>query len=167
MRRIRTSRGARRVGRSGITLLESLLAAILLAMVVVSVLAPFTAGAKAAAEDARQAVAVSVAQDLMEEILSQAFRDPDGVDDEASRWDYDDVDDYDDYSEAEGQMRSFDGGRIDEPAATYLSRQVSVTPVYVAGQDTEDEATFLQVVVEVRYHGITVLQLTRLVYANE
>ena len=152
----------------GLTLLESLLAAVVLAMAVAAVIMPFTAGAQATAEDARRTLAVNVAQDLMEEILTKPFHDPDGTEvGETGRSSWDDVADYDGYSEQEGAITSFDGGTVDDPAALGLTRQATVEGVYLSGQDALEPPTFYRVCVYVRYHDHAIVNLARLVYANE
>jgi type II secretory pathway pseudopilin PulG len=153
---------------SGITLLESLLAAIVLALAVTALVMPFTAGAQSVAEEARMTLAVNLAQDLMEEILSKAFRDPDGTSfGETGRSAWDDMSDYDGFSEQEGCIVGSDGATIEGAAAVGLTRHASVQSVYVAGQDTAKPPTFCRVSVNVRYHGHTIMQISRLAYANE
>ncbi|MHC4715675.1 MAG: type IV pilus modification PilV family protein [Planctomycetota bacterium] len=154
--------------RSGITLLETLLAAIVLAMAAGAIVMPFTAGARCAEHDARLTVAVGLAQDIMEEVLSKPFADPDGGDgQEASRANYDDLDDYDGHEEPPGGISSFDGGAVSEVTATGMSRHVTVEDVYVSGQDTGEPATFKRVTVEVRHQGRALTTLCRLVYADD
>ena len=151
----------------GLTLLEALLAAVVLAMAASAVIMPYAVGAQAAMRDARQTLAVDLAQDIMEEILSKSFSDPDGKErGEKGRSSWDDMSDYDGYEEKAGAIRRFDGTLVDDPAATGLSRHVSVVGVYVSGQDTRQPPTFLRVTVEVRYKGQTLTRLSRLVYAN-
>jgi MSHA pilin protein MshD len=153
---------------SGITLLESLLAALILAMAVTAVIMPFTAGAQAAAEETRITLAVNLAQDLLEEILSKPFHDPNGTDaGETGRSAWDDMSDYDGFLEPEGCLTGFDGTGLDGRGTVGLTRHATVQSVYVAGQDTTEPPTFYRVTVEVRYHGGTILTLSRLAYANE
>jgi len=151
---------------TGFTLIEALLAAVVLAMAVAAIIMPFAAGAQATARDARTTLAVNLAQDMMEEILAKEFRDPGGGV-ETGRSDWDNIADYHGYVEPAGAIRSFDGVGIDDPASVGLSRHVTVEPVYVSGQDTSEDPTFLRVIVEMHYHGTSLLRLTRLVYANE
>ena len=149
-------------------LLECLLAAIVLAMAVSAIIVPFAAGAQATAEDARTTLALHLAQDLMEEILSKPFRDPDGSElGEIGRSAWDDMDDYDGLAEAEGNITSFDGVAVQDPPAVGLTRHATVEGVYVSGQDMSEPPTFYRIIVEVRYHGHRSARLARLVYANE
>lgn len=152
--------------KKGLTLIEALLAAVVLSMAITAVTMPFTAGAQASAEDARATLAVNLAQDLMEEILAQPFRDPDGSNDgETSRTAWDDIIDYNGYVEAEGNIRSMGTELVTDPAATGLSRAVTVTDMYVDGR-SDELAAFLNVTVEVRCRDRPLETLTRLVYGN-
>jgi type II secretory pathway pseudopilin PulG len=153
---------------AGLALVEALLATVILAMAATATLMPFTAAAQAACGDARSALAVNLAQDLMEEILSRNFQDPDGSQQgEGGRRGWDDMLDYAGYAEAEGQISSLDGSLVQDAAAVGLSRQVDVGGVYVAGQDTSQPPTFLRITVEVRYHGAAAQTVSRLVYQNQ
>ncbi|KPK86298.1 MAG: hypothetical protein AMJ81_01590 [Phycisphaerae bacterium SM23_33] len=152
----------------GVTLLEALLAAVVLAMVAGAVIMPFAASARCTLQDARQTMAVNLAQDMMEEILSQSFHDPEGDDGgETGRSTWDDIDDYNGYQEPTGGIYSFDGVLVDDPASVGLSRHVVVEAVYVSGQDVAEPATFLRVTVQVKYQGNVMTTLSRLVYAND
>jgi len=153
---------------AGITVLEALLATVVLAAAAATVIMPFAAGARCTAEDARLTVAVDLAEALMEEILSKPFSDPNGSEaGETGRSNWDDMDDYNGYSEGQGQISSFDGVAVDDSATVNLTRQATVQGVYVAGQDTGEDPTFLRITVEVKYRGETVVELSRLAYANE
>lgn len=160
---------ARRI--SGITLLESLLAATLLAAVVTSVIWPFTAGAQNELAGARSSIASELAQELMEEILSKPFDDPQGAEGlgpdagEATRDDFDNIDDYHGYGEPAGQILCFDGEAAADPVAADLSRSVATTYVYVSGQDTSETPSFISVTVTVSRDGEALVELTRLVYS--
>jgi len=161
-------RACRHKSPSGITLLECLLAAVILAMTVSAIIMPFAVGAKSAAQDARVTLSIALAQDLMEEIISKSFHDPDETDEgETGRSTWDDMADYDGYFEQAGQITSLDGTLVDEPSSAGLTRRATVQEVYVSGQDTSKAPTFYRVSVEVCYFGSTVVKLSRLVYANE
>ena len=152
------------------TLLEALLAAAVLAMAITAILMPFTAGTQQEQVDARRTLAVNLAEEMMEEILAKPFRDPDGATSpgpepgETSRSEFDNLDDYDGYTEPEGGVTSFDGGIVSDPAAVGLSRYVSAGYVYVSGQDTAEEPTFVRVCLVIKFRGSPVVTLTRLVY---
>jgi len=144
------------------------MAAAVLAMTASIVVVPFSAGAQSTAQDARQTLAVSLAEGLMEEILSKPFADPDGSSaGEVGRTTWDDMGDYNGYAESDGNIVTFDGTGVNDAAAVGLSRHVTVQPVYVSGQDQGQAATFKRATVEIRYHGNTLLTLTRLKYSNE
>ncbi len=154
----------------GLTLAEALLAATVLAITVVAITVPFTAAARNEQVNARMVLATVLAEDLLEEILSKPFRDPDGPGSagpepgETGRAQFDNVDDYDGYVEAEGGIVDAAGAPVTDAAATGLSRSVTATYVYVGDQDVTLEPSVVRVVVDVRYHGQPLVTLTRLVY---
>ena len=151
----------------GLTLLEALLAAVVLAMAAGAILMPFTAGAQSLAQDARSTLAVNLAQDLMEEILTRAFKDPDTASDDAlGRANWDDVSDYNGFAEGEWAIACLDGTRVTDAAAVGLSRRVRVESFYVTGQSQGGPPTFLKVTVEILYRGEVIVSLKRLVYEN-
>jgi prepilin-type N-terminal cleavage/methylation domain-containing protein len=153
--------------RRGLTLLECLVASAVLAMLGAAVIVPFSVGAQAAAQDARTTLAVALAQDMMEEILSHSFKDPNGTEaGESGRPTWDDMRDYDQFFENEGNIYASDGTLVGDPMAAYLSRRASVQAVYVSGQNQSLPASFLCVTVYVYYHGDQLIKLTRLVYDN-
>ena len=158
-----------REGR-GFTLVESLLAATLLAMTIAAITMPFTAAARNEQADARRTIATSLARELMEEILSRPFDDPNGPSSpgpetgELAREDFDNTDDYHGYSEAAGGIVDGDGNRVADSAAHGLSRSATVNYVYVSGQEMSDPPNFVRVQVEVRRDGQPLLTVTRLVY---
>jgi len=156
--------------KKGFTLTEALLAAVVLSMAITGIVMPFTAGAQNEQNDARGTLAVALGQEMMEEILAKPFRDPQGSSGpgpepgENTRNRFDNIDDYDGYSEFDGELVGFNGTAIDGPAAVGLSRHVTAAYVYVAGQDTSGDATFIRIKVEVKYRNQPVVTLTRLVY---
>ncbi|MFP4105657.1 MAG: hypothetical protein ACLFVU_06130 [Phycisphaerae bacterium] len=156
------------------TLMEALLASSILAMAITAITMPFSAGAQNEQANARNTLAAALAQEMMEEVLSKPFADPDDEDarelgpesDEVGRSSYDNMDDYHGYVEPEGMVKDMQGQAIDSPAATGLSRRVSVSYVYVSGQSSDQEPTFVRVEVQVFYCGTETIKLTRLVYKN-
>jgi len=162
------TRTRRHVG--GFTLAEAVLAAAVLAMTVSAIILPFSASVMNQQAEARITMATCLAEEMMEEILSKPFRDPDGSSSpgpesgESARDDFDNMDDYHGYSESAGGIISSQQAVITDPAATGLSRSVSVDYVYVSGQDTSADPTFLRVEVKVLYRGQDAVALTRLVY---
>ena len=160
----------RQRGGGGFTLIESLLASALLAMTIAAITTPFTAAARNEQADARRTIASSLGRELMEEILSRPFDDPDGAGNpgpetgESARQYFDNIDDYHGYAEAAGEMVDGDGNRIADAAAHGLSRSATVTYVYVSGQEISGSPNFGRVEVEVRWKAQPLLTVTRLVY---
>lgn len=156
--------------RRGVTLLESLLACVLLAAAIGSIIWPFVSAGQAQAHAIRQSQAAALAEEMLEEILACPFDDPDGPSDpgpepgEDARSRFDNADDYDGYTEPAGSVRSADGEIFDDPRAGALSRTVHAEYVYVDGQDTRQDPTFLRVTVRVEYLGRDLAELTRLIY---
>lgn len=155
----------------GFTLVEALLAAVILAMAIAAITMPFTAGAQHELEAARRTLGVTLAQEMMEEVLSKPFYDPNGESlcgPEAgeTRAGFDNIDDYDGYSEADGQIRSFDGSALGGPAVAGLTRHATAKYVYVSGQSHAEPPTFARITVEVKHRDRTIASLNRLVYAN-
>ena len=162
----------RRTLREAFTLVEGLLAATILAVAITAITMPFTASAQNQVVDSQRTIAVTLAQEMMEEILSKPFQDPDqytapGPDSgETSRALFDNIDDYNGYVEPPGEIMSVSGQRVLETAAANLSRNVSAVYVHVDGQTETDPYTFIRVKVEVRSAESPVVTLTRLVYAS-
>lgn len=153
---------------SGFTLIEALLASVILTLVVGAILMPFTAGAQNAVQNAREVLAANLAQELMEEILSKSFNDPDGTNaGETNRMKWDDMRDYNNFSESQGNIKNLNGEIFTDPLASNMSRTAKVESVYVAGQDTSNPPTFLRITVEVRYKGQVIKRISRLVYENK
>jgi len=152
----------------GFTLIEALLASVILALVVGAILIPFTAGAQNAVQNAREVLAANLAQELMEEILSKSFNDPDGTNaGETNRMKWDDMRDYNNFSESQGNIRNLNGEIFTAPSAANMSRTARVESVYVAGQATSNPPTFLRITVEIRYKGQVIKKISRLVYENK
>ena len=156
--------------RGGFTLVEALLASAILALVIVSVTIPFTSASQNEQAGGRQTLATSLAEEMMEEILSKPFYDPNGYvtpgpdPGESSRGLYDNLDDYHGYSEAAGSIRNAAGDLCTDPLSYGLSRSVAAEYVYVSGQDTSGPPTFIRVTVTVSYRNQPVVRLVRLAY---
>ncbi len=80
--------------QSGVTLVELLLSIVIVATAASAVLGMLSATVKSSADPMLRHQAVAIAEAYLEEILHKSFTDPDGVDGEAARADFDDVDDY-------------------------------------------------------------------------
>jgi MSHA pilin protein MshD len=78
----------------GTTLIELVITITLIAIAVTAVLGTLAANAKASAEGMARAQAMAIAGAYLEEIRLKPCVDPDGVDGEVGRVNFDDVDDY-------------------------------------------------------------------------
>jgi len=90
--------GARQQG--GVTLVELLVSIVIVAIAasgVLGLLAMTTAGS---ADPMLRHQAAAIAESYLEEVLLKPFEDPDGVDGEVARADFDDLDDYDGLTDA-------------------------------------------------------------------
>jgi len=160
--------GPRRQAVGGFTLVEALTASVVLAVAMTAVTLPFASAARTEQDDLRRTLASALAEELMEEILTRPFLDPDGAsvpgpeEGETSRNLFDNLDDYHGYAEPAGGILSGAGWAMNTAAATGLSRHATADYVYLAGQDTSAVPTFLRITVEVRYQGGTVAKMTRL-----
>lgn len=156
---------------SGFTLLEGLIASVILSMSIIGIVVPFTAGAQNEREDGRRTLAIKLAQEMMEEVIAHSFNDG-GTDlamgHEAGevRGTYDSLNDYDGYTETNGQIKDSAGNVIADPAAAGMTRTVSVSYVYMAGQSHLKPANFASVVVTVAYGNVTLASVSRLVYSG-
>lgn len=158
--------------RQGFSLIEAMIASTILAATVTAVSLPFTAGAQNEQDSARTTLAVALAEELMEEILSKPFNDPNGVQTpgpeagETTRALYTNTDDYHGYTEADGQIKDSNGCSCATPLATGLSRSALAEYVYLPGQSPLRSPSVIRVTVAVSYKGRAVSTLQRLVYRN-
>jgi hypothetical protein len=141
-----------------------------LAVAVPTILTPFAAGMQNDADDAQQAVATTLAAEMMDEVLSKPFSDPEGASmvgpekGEQGRPEFDNIDDYDDYAEAAGKIADAFGQVMSEPEAEGLSRLVETDYIYVNGQLTSEDPSFVRVTVTVLDGKEPVASLVRLCY---
>ena len=148
--------------RRGMTLMEALLASVMLSMGASAVLLPFSVGAQSEQEDARRTFALYLGRELMEEIISKPFDDPQGSEalgpdgGESSRALFDNIDDYDGYED--GYNTSIDRivgmneQTIDAAAIEGLQREVVIKYVHVSGQDVGDDPNFVRIEVKMKYY---------------
>ena len=80
--------------QKGATLVEVVISIVVIAVAVTAVLGVLSTTVGRSADALIVTQAVSVANAYLEEISLKSFTDPDGMDGEASRIDFDDVDDY-------------------------------------------------------------------------
>lgn len=85
----------KRVAQSGVTFIELIVAIVVIGIAASVVLGALAANVNASADPMVREQAVAVARAYLEEILLRSFDDPDGIDGETARVDFDDVDDYD------------------------------------------------------------------------
>jgi MSHA pilin protein MshD len=81
-------------GERGVTLIELIVSIVIIAIAASAVLGVLSRSAARSADAMIMAQAVSIAEAYLEEISLKAYADPDGVDGETARTDFDDVDDY-------------------------------------------------------------------------
>ncbi len=116
----------------GLTLIESMLAMGILSLAVLSVTYAVVAGQSHAHAGDNAIRATALAQDLLEEILTLPYHDPDGASapgpetGETSRLAFDNVDDFHGYIEAPGGITDFTGNLYATDAQVF-SRSVSVS----------------------------------------
>jgi MSHA pilin protein MshD len=81
-------------GEHGATLIELVVSIVVIAIAAGAVLGLLSRSVGRSADAMVLAQSVAIAEAYLEEILLKSYVDPDGVDGETSRTDYDDVDDY-------------------------------------------------------------------------
>lgn len=86
--------------QAGVTIVELLLSIVIVATAASAVLGVLSMTSDHSADPMIRHQAASIAEAYLEEILLKSFDDPDGVDGEALRADFDDVDDYDGLADA-------------------------------------------------------------------
>lgn len=158
--------------QTAFTLMESLLASAILAMSITAITMPFISAAKNEQINARKTIATSFAQELMEEILTRSFEDPEpswarnpGPEpDEYTHEDFDNIDDYHEYTDNPVETSALGSAISEHPGAAGLTRKVTAEYVYVTGQETSEEPDFIRILVEIRYREHTVVSLSRLVF---
>jgi len=156
----------------GFTLVESLLASVVLAMAITAITVPFTASARNERADGRRTVAAVLASELLEEIISKPFDDPDGPSalgpeaGEFNRADFDNIDDYHGYDEPAGQIYDGQGQLAGDALAYDLSRHVTMDYVYVDGQDGSEPANFIRIEVQIQRNGQPLVTRKALAYAK-
>jgi MSHA pilin protein MshD len=80
--------------QSGVTLIELIISIVVIAIAIGGVLGVLSQSVGRSADAMVMSQAVAIAEAYLEEITLKSFADPDGVDGEANRVDFDDVDDY-------------------------------------------------------------------------
>lgn len=78
----------------GFTFVELVISLVIIGVAVVGVLLIFTTTVASSADPMIRQQALAIAQGYLDEVISKGYVDPDGVDGEGSRVDFDDIDDY-------------------------------------------------------------------------
>jgi len=161
--------------QSGFTLAEAMLATVILGIAAAGILLPFTSGATVQAEGMRRTLAVKLAGDLMEQIITRPFHDPNGsIYDynleadagETTFEDFDNLDDFHNYSELQGQVKDAAGIVFTDLNYARFSRNVSCQYVTVPQQPTQSEpekCNFIRITVRVYYSDKEIAIINRLV----
>ena len=87
--------GIRKNRQSGLTLVEVVVSIVVVATAVGAVLGVFARNAERSADAMIISQAIAIAEAYLEEVSLKHFSDPDGLDAETLRVEFDDVDDYD------------------------------------------------------------------------
>ena len=160
--------------RGGFSLAEAMIATVVLGVAAAGVLLPFASGAGIRAEGMRRTLATKLAGDLMEEIITKPFHDPDGSlydynpgpdAGEATFADFDNLDDFHGYTEPQGQVKDVSGAVFSDSNYANFGREVSCQYVTVPQQPPleEDQCNFIRVTVRVKYSGDEIASLSRLI----
>ena len=80
--------------QQGVTLVELIISIVVIATASAAILGVLTRNLRSSADAFLVTQAVAVAEAYLEEIILKPFADPDGIDGEGARSDFDDVDDY-------------------------------------------------------------------------
>ena len=86
-------------GQRGATLVELLISIVIVAIASSAVLGVLAMNTGASADPMIRHQATAIAESYLEEILLKALIDPDGIDGESNRSEFDDIDDYDGLSD--------------------------------------------------------------------
>jgi len=135
--------------RSGLTLVEAVLAMVILGMAAAGVLLPFARGASVQAEGLHRTLAATLADGLMERIVNTPF------DEIVSTWDA--------HSEAEGQLRDASDTTFTDSMYARYSRGAECDEVYVPQQGGAAAPNFILATVRVYYRGEAIATINRLI----
>lgn len=148
------------------------MATVVLSIAAAGVLLPFTSGEAVRVEGARRTLAAKLAGDLIEEILTKPFHEPDdssydynpGPDPgEAAFADFDNIDDFHGYVESQGQVRDADGAVFTDSNYANFSRVASCEYVYMPQESGAANPQFILITVRVYYSGREIATVNRLV----
>lgn len=140
--------------QSGVTLIELIISIVVIAIAIGGVLGVLSQSAGRSADAMVMSQAVAIAEAYLEEITLRPFADPDGVDGETLRTDFDDVDDYNGLVDV-GARDQF--GNAPAALAGYT---VTVTVMPSAGLTSVPSADAERIDVRVTYPPNVVVALT-------
>jgi prepilin-type N-terminal cleavage/methylation domain-containing protein len=156
----------------GFTLAEAMLAIVVLGIAAAGVLLPFSSGAAVQAEGMRRTLGAKLAGDLMEQITTLPFHDPDGSAyyynegpdaGEATLEDFDNIDDFDGYTELQGQVKDSSGMVFTDLNYIKFDRDASCNYVYVPQESQLHTPEYILITVRVYYDGREIAAINRLV----
>lgn len=153
--------------RRALTIVECVIAMTILPLAVAAVAMAVVAGQSQALTAMRQVHVAALAEDLMEEVLSRPYVDPQGTSaagaepGENGRDRFDNMDDYHGFTEDAGELERLDGSAYEEAfqrfSRTVACRYVPLTPPL--GEPCQG----LEITVRVLEQGVEIHALTRVV----
>lgn len=141
-------------GERGVTLIELVISIVVIAIAASAVLGVLSSTVGRSADAMVMSQAVAIAESYLEEISLKSFADPDGVDGEAARPDFDDVNDY--HGLVDNGARDQFGTAL-APLAQYT---VTVTVVPSAALTGVPGAAAQRIDVQVAYPGSGLVAMT-------
>lgn len=131
------------IDQRGVTLVELLVSIVIVAIASSAVLGVLSITAGGSADPMIRHQAAAIGEAYLEEILLKPMSDPDGIDGEAARIDFDDVDDYDGLTDIGAR------DQFGNPIASLAAYDVSVAVTPSAGLPAAPAADVLRVDVNI------------------
>lgn len=157
----------RETRRRGLTLIEVIISTMLTGVVMLAALNSLGAASRASLSSSQRAQATALASDLMNEVMGQAYLDPDGSptfgpetgESTATRADFDDIDDYAGWNASPPQ----DIAGNDSPMGSDWRREVAVVhanpdDTRTALDDTDDQGV-KRIKITIKHKGDAVIKL--------
>ena len=141
-------------GQRGATLIELVISIVVIAIAASAVLGVLSSTVGRSADAMVMSQAVAIAEAYLEEISLKSFVDPDGVDGEAARPDFDDVNDY------HGLVDNGARDQFGTPLAPLAQYTVTVTVVPSAALTGVPGAAVQRIDVQVAYPGSGLVAMT-------
>ena len=162
-------------GRAALTLFESLVAVLLVGIAATAFCSALVAGTHQNQAAVQYVVATDLAAALMNEIVAKPFADPDlplvftpGLEaGEVSRIGTDNIDDYHNQIEDAGGLRAFKGAFLAAGSLSKYIRSATASYVNMPGRNPALGPGFVLVTVEVKYDGVSLVKITRLISSEE